>query len=98
MKPVFVIKNQFDQYLDKHSGWQSGKDAQALFRSAHHDEALNTLLELNSKDISLRADIIEVEQNEKKRPIVDVSADALALDAELAALEQEQLSEPEQLP
>ncbi len=96
MKPVFVIRNQFDQYLDKHSGWQSGKDVQALFRSSHPDEALNTLLELNSKDISLRGDIIEVETDEKKRPIVEVSEGALALDIELAELELKQKQEQEQ--
>lgn len=79
-KSVFVIKNQLDQYLDKHSVWQSGKDANALFRVDFYDQALNTLIEINAKDISLRGKITEVALDEKKRPIVEVSERALALD------------------
>lgn len=77
---VFVIRNQNDQYLEKKHGWQSGKDAAALYFTAHHDEALNTLLEINSKDIELRGYIIEVDKDDKKRPIVEVSEAAIELD------------------
>jgi len=79
-KHVFVIKNQIGQYLDKQDGWQSGKDANALFRVDYYDQALNTLIEINAKEISLRGKIIEVPLDEKKRPIVDVSEQAIALD------------------
>jgi len=94
-KRLFVIRNQFDQYLDKHSGWISGKDPQALYRSEHHDQALNTLIEVNSKDISLRGDIIEVDSDEKKRPVVEVSEAAIALDIDLAKMEAENPSDLE---
>lgn len=79
-KTVFVIRNQLGQYLDKHSGWQSGKDNNALFRVDHRDEALNTLIEINAKDITLRGKILEVPADEKKRPVVEISEEALALD------------------
>lgn len=94
-KRLFVIRNQFDQYLDKHSGWQSGKDAQALYRADHHDQALNTLIEINAKDISLRGTIIEVEMDDKKRPIVEISEAAVALDKDLAEMESENPSDME---
>ena len=79
-KTVFVIRNQLGQYLDKHSGWLSGKDANALFRVDHRDEALNTLIEINAKDITLRGKILEVPVDDRKRPIVEISEEALALD------------------
>ncbi len=94
-KRLFVIRNQFDQYLDKHSGWLSGKDPQALYRAEHHDQALNTLIEVNSKDISLRGDIIEVDMDDKKRPVVEVSESAIALDIDLAKMEAENPSDLE---
>lgn len=94
-KRTFVIRNQFQQYLDKHSGWQSGKDAQALYRADYHDQALNTLIEINAKDISLRGEIIETDLDDKKRPIVEVSPAALALDNDLASKEAEQPSDLE---
>lgn len=94
-KRLFVIKNQFEQYLDKHSGWQSGKDAQTLYRADHHDQALNSLIEVNAKDISLRGEIIEVAMDDKKRPIVEVSESAIALDNDLAKMEQDNPSDIE---
>jgi hypothetical protein len=93
-KRGFVIRNQLGQYLDKHSGWQSGKDSNALFRADFHDQALNTLIEVNAKDISLRGKIIEVDLDEKKRPVVEVCEAALALDKR-AVNEQESLIEEE---
>jgi hypothetical protein len=95
-KHVFVIKNQHNQYLDKHSDWHSGKDANALFRADHHDQALNTLLEVNAKDILLRGKIIEVELDEKKRPIVEVSPEAIALDKQTAIITNENEESTEQ--
>ncbi len=94
-KRVFVIKNQHNQYLDKHSDWLSGKDSHVLFRADHHDQALNTLLETNSKDITLRGRIIEVEADEKKNPIVDVSEDALALDKSNSVIVEDIIESPE---
>ena len=79
-RSLFVIRNQLEQYLDKQNGWQSGKDNNALYKTEHRDEALNTLIEINAKDISLRGQILEVPADEKKRPVVEVSEAALALD------------------
>ena len=78
-KNIFVIRNQFDQYLDKHQQWQTGQEPQSLFRSAFNDEALNTLIEVNAKDILLRGNIIAVAMDDKKRPIVEISEQALEL-------------------
>jgi len=69
---VFVIRNQHQQYLGKQQNWLSGADAKLLYQTQYHDEALNTLIEVNAKDIELRGEILEVELNEKKQPVVEV--------------------------
>ncbi|NRB40980.1 MAG: hypothetical protein HRU20_21340 [Pseudomonadales bacterium] len=79
-KNVFVIRNQIDQYLNKQSQWISGKEAQLLYRSDFHDEALNTLIEVNAKEINLRGKIIEVELGDKKKPIIEVSQNAIEME------------------
>lgn len=77
---VFVIRNQHQQYLQKKMTWHSGKDNASLYNTDHHDEALNTLLELNSKDIELRGEILSVDRDEKKNPLVEIDDNAIALD------------------
>ena len=75
---VFVLRNQQQLYLSKQKSWVTGKENQGLWRSEHHDEALNTLIELNAKDIELRGDILDVSLDDKRQPIVEVSDDAVA--------------------
>ena len=79
-KKVFVIRNHLEQYLDKKNNWLAGSEPAKLYRSDFHDEALNTLIEVNSKDINLRGEILEVSIDEKKRPEVQVSKNALKLE------------------
>lgn len=80
----FVIQNQHYQYLDKQGNWRSGKDSQALYRTEFHDEALNTLIETNAKDIHQRCKVVEVAIDDKKRPVVTVYEEALKLEKPLA--------------
>lgn len=75
MRQVFVIRNQDGLYLTKQHEWHTGDEANLLFKSDHHDVALNTLIEINAKDFTLRLEIIAVETNEKGIPLVDVQAD-----------------------
>jgi len=71
-EPVFIIRNQHGLYLTRQNEWVDGHDAGPLFKSAFRDIALNTLIELNAKDIELRGVIEEVEVNEKGLPRVTV--------------------------
>ncbi len=70
---VFIIKNQAQQFLNKDQTWQDGKDRNSLYRSKFNDEALNQLIELNAKDISIRGEVIEVELDDKLQPIAEIT-------------------------
>jgi hypothetical protein len=86
-EPVFVIRNQHGLYLTRQNEWVDGHDAAPLFKTPFRDVALNTLIELNAKDIELRGVITEAEVNEKGLPLVtpaDVSATDSAADGALA--------------
>lgn len=68
--PVFVIRNQQGQFLNKQKEWQDSGDSRSLTRLKHHDEALNLVFELSSKDIYLRAMAVECEQDSSGNPII----------------------------
>lgn len=75
MSNVYVVSNQQGLFANKHKEWTDGREPKQLFRTAHKDEALNLVFELSSKDIYLRAEAISVEIDEKKQPIVEVTAE-----------------------
>ena len=74
MTSVFVVKNQLGWYLNKQQEWVDGSDRQTLFRTAHKDEAINTVFEVSSRDMYLRAEALTCECDEKGNPIVSVAA------------------------
>ncbi|MEH6516526.1 MAG: hypothetical protein V7742_07585 [Halioglobus sp.] len=74
MNELFVIRNQLGHYWGKSKMWVDGNDPKASMRLKHHDEALNTLFELSSKDIELRGEILPVELNSRGYPVLEVSA------------------------
>ena len=79
---VFILQNQHGQYLNKEGDWVCGSDATTLFRSPHHDVALNQLVEANAKDYSLRAAVVTCELDSRGRPV----------------LTQQEIAEPQQQP
>lgn len=70
MSSAYVIRNQLGQYLTRKGEWVSGKDAGALFHQPWFDQALNHLIEINSKDIELRGKVVELDMDDKGRPLV----------------------------
>ena len=69
----FVIKNCALQFLCKNMEWldvESTDNTSTLFHTPHKDIALNQLIEINTKDITLRAEVICCEQDVKGRPIL----------------------------
>lgn len=70
MKQAYVIRNQLGQYLTRKGEWVSGRDTASLFHQPWFDQALNHLIEINAKDIELRGRVVELDLDERDRPIV----------------------------
>ena len=73
---VFILQNQHDQFLDKSLQWVNHCGAKQLFKNAHRDIALNQLLELNAKDIQLRAKLITCQLDAKGNPVLPIQRPA----------------------
>lgn len=84
MASVFVVKNQSGFYLSKQQEWVDGSDSPVLYRTPHRDEAINTVFEVSSRDIYLRAEALACECDEKGHPRVDVAAAPLSATTENA--------------
>jgi len=85
---VFVIRNQLGQYWIRAGEWVDGREPQRLLKLKHHDEAVNQLVELSSKDVELRGEILSCELNERGEPAVEPSAVRTPTLAEKAAAEK----------
>jgi len=67
---LYIIQSQNGQVLDKHLNWVDGHDTSQLFYTAHKDVALNQLIELNARDIHLRAKVVACDRSDKGSPII----------------------------
>lgn len=65
---LYIIQSQSGAYLDKQLAWVSAADASSLFHTPHKDVALNQLIELNTRDINLRATVVPCEVDDRGRP------------------------------
>ncbi|CAH0990886.1 hypothetical protein SIN8267_00986 [Sinobacterium norvegicum] len=79
MSTVFILENQYGQYLNKQGEWLLPVAIKTLYSTVHKDEALNTLVENNSQNVTLRVKIIAVECDEKGRPILPERRDDFEL-------------------
>lgn len=101
MTDVYVVRNQLGQFWGKSKAWADGREPKAIMRSAHEDEAFNTLFELSSKDFELRGEVIKVELSEKREPVVEPSEHLIELapapeKAAVVAEQSEQNSSPDE--
>lgn len=76
MSDVFILQNHDSLYLDKHGQWTDGRDANALYRTTHKDEALNQKLELTVKHPELRLTIVNCRLDDKGRPQLTPNANS----------------------
>tara|TARA_B110000046_G_C13026173_1_gene414245 strand:+ start:4934 stop:5191 length:258 start_codon:yes stop_codon:yes gene_type:complete len=67
---VYTLKTQDNQFLNKKFEWSLEPHRDSIFHSQHKDIALNQLIEVNAKDISLRVCVVEYEADSKGRPIL----------------------------
>ncbi|MEP5567822.1 MAG: hypothetical protein ABJN62_08315 [Halioglobus sp.] len=73
MTDIFVIRNQHGHYWAKSKQWVSGDDPKVVLRAKHEDEAINTLVELSTKDIDLRGEAVATELDERGNPVIEPS-------------------------
>lgn len=73
MAQIYVIKNQFGHYWGKAKRWVDGSDPKTVLRSEHHDEAVNALFELSSKDFDLRGEVLAAPLSDRGEPVLEVS-------------------------
>lgn len=85
MNILYILQNQDGYFLGnkglpgrgssksgvtKDHEWVDGREAGAIFRTEHKDEAINMRVEVNSQDIYSRITIKEVESTTKRHPII----------------------------
>lgn len=105
---VYVIRNQAGLFLNKQQEWVPARENQSLYRTTHRDEAINTVFEVSSKDIYLRAEAIACGVDSKGQPLppseasadlvsqplaVQVPAEAIDSDAGIEELDVDAVSE-----
>jgi hypothetical protein len=65
---LYLIRAQSGEFLDRHLEWVAAPDPVTLFQTPHRDVALNQLVELNARDIRLRATVLPCNRDAKGRP------------------------------
>ena len=77
MSEIFVIRNQLGHYWGKSRSWLDGRDARLVARLKHHDEGINLLFELSSKDVALRGEVLAVDVDARGEPVIEPSSHPL---------------------
>ena len=73
----YILQRSDGLYLGKDLIWAKNSKNNPLFHSEHQDIALNKLIELNAKDITLRAKVISCEIDATGNIICDNSSNAV---------------------
>ena len=87
MSGAFVIRNQLGHYWSKPGDWILGDRAAQVAVWEHHDEAINMLFELSSKDTALRGDVVQCGIANNKPTDLDISAHPAPVPAAQSSVE-----------
>ena len=68
---IYLVQNQDKLFLSKQSGWVDGRDLGCLYKTRYKDEALNEIVEVNSKDVNQRIHLLECDATKSGMPILD---------------------------
>ena len=68
-----LIRNQDGHYWGRGKRWVDGREGAKVAVYEHRDEVVNTVFELSSKDIELRAEILDIKLEEGKLPKLEIS-------------------------
>lgn len=72
----YILQRSDGLYLGKDLIWANNSINNSFFHSEHQDIALNKLIELNAKDITLRAKVISCDIDATGNIICDNSSSA----------------------
>ncbi|WP_295802857.1 hypothetical protein [uncultured Microbulbifer sp.] len=95
MSHVYVLTNQHQQFLSKSNEWIDGRENSKLFRSEFKDVAINQMFEANTRDVTLRIELLECELDPKRQPLVP--EDALS-ETPLESQASDTAGDPDELP
>ena len=73
---IYILQTQDQRTLNRDLEWSSEADRTMVFCTPYRDIALNQLIELNAKDIDMRASIVECEADAKGRPLLTADLQA----------------------
>ena len=73
---IYILQTQDQRTLNRDLEWGSEADRTMVFCTPYRDIALNQLIELNAKDIDMRASIVECEADAKGRPLLTADLQA----------------------
>ncbi|MDG0969536.1 MAG: hypothetical protein P8Q37_11010 [Porticoccaceae bacterium] len=71
---IYILQRHDQAILDKHLRWTHDIKATDVLYTKHRDIAVNQLVELNAKDIDLRAEIQPCNADSKGRPVILLEA------------------------
>ncbi|AWF83179.1 hypothetical protein BTJ40_21475 [Microbulbifer sp. A4B17] len=69
-----MLTNQHQQFLSKSGEWTDGREPNKLFRSEHKDVAINQMFEANTRNVSLRIELLLCELSIKGQPQIPEEA------------------------
>jgi len=96
MSEIFVVCNQLGQYWGKKKRWVDGTVAKKVMTLKYRDEGLNLLVELSSRDIELRGEVMAVAANDRGVPRVEPSEHLIVEVEEAPSDPEEAPSDPEE--
>ncbi len=73
---IYILQTQDQRTLNRDLEWSSEAERTIVFCTPYRDIALNQLIELNAKDIDMRASIVECEADAKGRPLLTADLQA----------------------
>lgn len=71
MTDLYIIQNQYQQFLAKHGEWVEQAQGPGLYRTAHKDEAINMKVEQSVRNPELRLTIVLCALNDKGHLVID---------------------------
>lgn len=70
MSDLYILRNQDGRFLGKQKDWLDGGDRGALYKTPHKDEAINQMVEINTKDYQQRITVVACETDERGLPVM----------------------------